>query len=436
MSGARRIGRGAGLIELVADLAGVLLQLAREDGLHRLGDAQVQPLAARQRQAGEQGLADLLVHEAIAGDAILGDVLDQPLLARPPRWRRARRPRRAQVRLEQQIEVEGAARHRGDGEDVLAELARAPDPVLDDQPHAARDLGVGDLDVVAELAGFVEELAGLLQVADHLLDEEGVALGLRHRELDQVGRRLRSELADEQLHDLGAGKPLQPQVLDQPLAGQLLQRAAERAAVLELALAVGADQQHRLVLQTLGEVAEQDAGELVRPVQVLEHQHQRLHLGAARRRTRPRRAADSGAPAPAAGSGRAGCPHSAGAARASACRARGRCRPCSGACPAAPEQPGDPLDLLEQRLVGRGGARRPSSGRAERSMPASRARRSASVVMRVLPTPASPEKSRKPPSPRPAVSIASSIRSSSRPRPTQGKPRRRAGGGQRAWRWR
>ena len=57
--------RRAGELQVVRDVGRVLVGRPSEPLLHRVGDAQVQPLAPRRRQVGEQRLADLFVHEAV-----------------------------------------------------------------------------------------------------------------------------------------------------------------------------------------------------------------------------------------------------------------------------------------------------------------------------------------------------------------------------------
>lgn len=63
---AQNVGSGAGLVEVMSHVGGVGLCAFAVDLLHRLRDAKVQPLAARQRETADKRLADQLVGEAEA----------------------------------------------------------------------------------------------------------------------------------------------------------------------------------------------------------------------------------------------------------------------------------------------------------------------------------------------------------------------------------
>src|SRR5215470_1599446 len=99
------------------------------------------------------------------------------------RWRRWRRA----VERGEQVETEGLAGERREREDAAAVVAHALEALPDHQADAARHLGVGDLDARAPPARLVEELSRLVEMAEHLLHEERIALGLRVDERHQLG---------------------------------------------------------------------------------------------------------------------------------------------------------------------------------------------------------------------------------------------------------
>ena len=86
-------------------------------------------------------------------------------------------------------------------------------------------------------------------------------------------RRRAPEPGGDHRRDLPAVQAPQPQPLDRPLAVQVREHGGQRLA--KLRLAVGADDQHALRLDRAHHVREQQGCRLVRPVQVLQHQHDR-----------------------------------------------------------------------------------------------------------------------------------------------------------------
>ena len=123
-------------------------------------------------------------------------------------------------------------------------------------------------------------------MAEHLLDEERVALGLRVDQIDQLGRRLASRTPFEQSRDAVPGETAQHDLLGQPSAQQGREHLGERPAGLELGVAVGADDEHGDLRQALRQMLDQEQGRLVGPVEILEDQDQRRVAGRRVRRTR------------------------------------------------------------------------------------------------------------------------------------------------------
>ena len=158
----------------------------------------------------------------------------------------------------------------GGGEHVARLLGERGQPAADHLADALRQLGRPRRAVaVARPAG--------PEVADHLLDEERVALGLlQQRAVDVLGQRVGAELAD-QLGRVGLVEPAQLDRLEVLLAAELDEDVRERVGPLGVAEA--GDDEHRLVLGRADELAHHQQRRLVGPVQVVEHEHDRLRAG-------------------------------------------------------------------------------------------------------------------------------------------------------------
>ena len=79
----------------------------------------------------------------------------------------------------------------------------------------------------------------------------------------------------EERGDAVLGEAAEQDLLGQPLAQEVGEHGGERAAGLELGVAVGPDDEHRDLRQPLRQVLDQEQRRLVGPVQVLEDEHQR-----------------------------------------------------------------------------------------------------------------------------------------------------------------
>ena len=110
-------------------------------------------------------------------------------------------------------------------------------------------------------------------MAQHLLDEERVALGLAVKRVREMRRWRAPEPFGDHRRDLPPVQASQPQPLDGPLAVQVREHRSQRLA--QLRIAVGADDEHAFCLDRAHDVRQEQGGRLVRPVEVLEHQHDR-----------------------------------------------------------------------------------------------------------------------------------------------------------------
>src|SRR5260370_40919629 len=88
----------------------------------------------------------------------------------------------------QKFEVEAAPDHCSCRQRLLFILVEALEAAADDQPHAFRYFGIGDLDVCAELAGLIEDLPLFDEIPVHLFDEEWISLAFLKDEAHQAFR--------------------------------------------------------------------------------------------------------------------------------------------------------------------------------------------------------------------------------------------------------
>ena len=163
---------------------------------------------------------------------------------------------------------------------ALGELVEAPPHHLAD---ALRDRQLPVCHARGAVPASEATLAG--EQTHHLADEERVALGLLPDRGDQVSRGLR---ARGHLHESGHGRGVEAAEHDPatPLdASQLAQRPRERMMATELDVPVGADHQQSGARQLPRHELEELQRGGVRPVEVVEHDHQRAR---ARRRGQER----------------------------------------------------------------------------------------------------------------------------------------------------
>ena len=158
--------------------------------------------------------------------------------------------------------------HRHDAARGRRQSGKAP---LDRLPHAVRDAELGERGQTPPFGPL--DRVRVDEVAQDLLDEERVALGFAVKRVREMRRRRAPEPAGDHRRDVAPVQAPQPQPLDGSLAVQVREHRDQRLA--QLGLAIGADDQHALGLDRAHDVRQEQCGRLVRPVQVLEHQHDR-----------------------------------------------------------------------------------------------------------------------------------------------------------------
>jgi hypothetical protein len=109
------------------------------------------------------------------------------------------------------------------------------------------------------------------------LDEEGYALRLPRHEGHERHRRLLSSEGTEQVADVVLWQPLEGEALHIREPGEPVEDPSERLPNVELRVPIGTDHQQRHVVEAAANVLDKQGGRLVRPMQVIEHEHRRLH---------------------------------------------------------------------------------------------------------------------------------------------------------------
>ena len=183
----RRLARRGrtGELQVVRDVRRVPLRVGAEQRLHRGGNPHVKALAPGDRQVGKERLADLLVHERIERIA--------PPFVRLNQGRAFRLLERVQQlillepsRGEQELETGAPTGDGGRGERPAGGVADPFESAFNDQTYGRWHIGVSDRDPVAPAAVLIEQEAELLQVQEHLFDEERVALSLVEHQGDEL----------------------------------------------------------------------------------------------------------------------------------------------------------------------------------------------------------------------------------------------------------
>ena len=232
----------------------------------------MQPALADGRGVGQQGLADQLVGEGVAGRLAPGG-RDQP------------RPFGLVEGVEQvpaglaghpldQVQLEHPAAHGRRDQRPLGGRRQPGQPLPDDHADAGRDVQVLDAQVAAEPALAVEEHTRLRQVEVDLLGEERVALALGVDGAREGRRRLLPSQSGHQRGHALLGQRSQRDPGHQALAHQLVDDAGQRRGRLDLVVPEGADEHDRHVGHVQGEILQQQQGRLVGPVQVLEDEQE------------------------------------------------------------------------------------------------------------------------------------------------------------------
>ncbi len=115
--------------------------------------------------------------------------------------------------------------------------------------------------------------------AHDLGDEQRVALGLSIDRLDQSGRSCHSRDQLDEASHVGLCQAPHEDALEELLAGQLSKRLGEGVASGDVDVAIRADHQQPGIGQVAGQELQQQQRRAVRPVQILQNEHQRLVAG-------------------------------------------------------------------------------------------------------------------------------------------------------------
>ncbi len=179
------------------------------------------------------------------------------------------------------VEAEGTFESAGGAEEGGGPLREPGQPPLDDLPHALGDAQLGHRDQRRPLpVGALLDLPLVDEVAEHLADEEGVAVGLGG---DDPGEGLRDLVFGEDLeegsHRFG-GEPVEPDMFVLRLPAQGAEGNAQGMVLARLGVAVGAHHEDRMARRLAGQMAEGVDGALVRPVEVVEAEEDRGPGGA------------------------------------------------------------------------------------------------------------------------------------------------------------
>ena len=261
--------RGAGEVARELRQPGVeILLVAGED---RLADARVQPRAAQGGEAVVERRAHQRVGEGVAADAAV-DLAQHAGAHRLVERRDEVVPRQRPERLEQP-EVDLAPDHRRDLDRLARRRRQPPQPPRGDPAHALGHPGLLEVDDALEAA------LRVAQVAQDLLDEERVALGLAVQRRHEVRGGRAAPWACDQLPDLAGVEALERDVREAVLAPQRGDQLRQRVPLLELRVAVGAEEHRAPRLGRAHEVAQQLHGRAVGPVQVVEDEQQRRARG-------------------------------------------------------------------------------------------------------------------------------------------------------------
>ena len=270
------IGRGGrtGRHEMVRELD----RGSRPELLDGVGDAQVDALTAGERQFAHQGLADLLLDEQVVGRVIGRKLLDQ--VTALSRFERVEQIVLVGTRHgRERVEGERPTDHRRRCQHLAVLGTEQIEPTSDDEPHALRHLGVADLEPRAPRPVVIEQSTAVPKVAEQLLGEEGVALGLGEHQVDQLRRRLAPGPGREHGLHLLAREQLRPEIGGADITEHRPDGCGERTAGLEFVVAERPDHEHRNTRGSTTDVTQQQQRRLVGPVEILEGEHHRLVVG-------------------------------------------------------------------------------------------------------------------------------------------------------------
>ena len=254
------------LREVVGQLRQVGIEVGAAQALDRLADASVQPRPAQLREPVVQGRAHERVREGVAADTprLAQDPgLDALLERADQRFLLERRDRM------QHVVVELAADHRRHRERLARLRVEPPQAPRCHLAHAVRDARLGERDVGLQC------VVALAQVADDLLDEERIAVGLAVQGVHEGRLGARHAERGDQLGHLGLRQAAHREVLEHAFAADVGDQLVQRVTRLDLGLAVGAEQQRAARLRRAHEMTQELERGAVGPVEVVEDEHQR-----------------------------------------------------------------------------------------------------------------------------------------------------------------
>ena len=163
----------------------------------------------------------------------------------------------------EQLVVDPGAGRRRDTEDLLALLRDGRHPGQDDVAQPRRQVAVG------RLSGGGEDLLGV----------ERVPAGPRPDPVDEVRGGHLAELVGQQVRQLIAVEPAEVDPVDPVGALQLRDIRADHVSRVQLVGAQGGQDEHPVVAQVSGQERQQVARRRIRPLQILDHEHQGRHRG-------------------------------------------------------------------------------------------------------------------------------------------------------------
>ena len=232
-------------------------------GLEAFGDAAVEEAAADGVQLVVEDLADLVVGEGdrLAGagfEELRGDGLVEGVEELILRLIGDRR---------ELGELEGLAEDGGGAQDLGGGRAEVVEAAADGRLDALGQDQGGALLPAPPLAALADDLALADQGLDHLLDEEGVALGLA---VDVGAEILVEAIIAQQHRQHGRGAVrLEAFEVDPdrcPLAVPIVEGLGQRVRAVELGLAVATEEEHAFAADEADEVMEQAERRLVGPL--------------------------------------------------------------------------------------------------------------------------------------------------------------------------
>jgi hypothetical protein len=286
----------------VAGLAGVVDGLGHVDGLRRVGpvagelaDPAAGPLAAEIFE----GFGDLAVGPGAAGGAeVLGEgVLDERVreVVTPGRIGQLAHEGRGRGGVEdvehlvlgsrsgpgQEIEVEVAADDRRRRQHAFGVRSEPSDARADDHPDAVGQRHLLQGRVRGPTAGrrILSDRAGLGQVAQHLVDEEGVAVGLAIHRMGKADPRVIEVMPGGRFQERDHAGVVEADQLDVGnivLSVQRGQGVEQRVGAGQLTVAIGPEHEHPHRDIRGDQVAQQLQTGPVGPLEVVEDKHDRL----------------------------------------------------------------------------------------------------------------------------------------------------------------